>query len=120
MLLELLEWRSLSWIAAARLPSSSPRALHSRWIVASISEKSPDGALLLLLIEAADFSQSPGWGTAITAVRFLFVSIGSRSAKGVFWISRLARSRQVAIFAPRFVGLFHQWKLSVGLIIGCW
>jgi hypothetical protein len=55
-------------IAAARLPSSSPRASHSRWIVASISEKSPDGALLLLPKEAADFSQSPGWGTAITAV----------------------------------------------------
>jgi hypothetical protein len=58
-------------IAAARLPSSSPRASHSRWIVASISEKSPDGALLLLPKEAADFSQSPGWGTAITAVRVL-------------------------------------------------
>jgi NAD(P)-dependent dehydrogenase (short-subunit alcohol dehydrogenase family) len=38
--------------------------------VASISEKSPDEVLPLLPIEAADFSQSPGWGTAITAVRF--------------------------------------------------
>jgi hypothetical protein len=44
--------------SAARLPSSSPRASHSRCIVASISEKSPDGALPLLPIEAAGFSKA--------------------------------------------------------------
>jgi hypothetical protein len=99
MSLELLEWRSLIWIAAARLPSSSPRISHSRWIVASISEKSPDGALLLLPIEAADFSQSPGWGPAITAVRFLFVSIGSRSARG-FSGFRALRVQARSPFSP--------------------
>jgi Transposase domain (DUF772) len=64
--------------SAVRLPSSSLRASHGRSIVASISGKSPDGVLPLLPIEAADFSQSPGWGTAITAVRVLSALLAVR------------------------------------------
>jgi hypothetical protein len=45
-----------------RRPVAIIVAVRSRLIVASISEKSPDEVLPLLPIEAADFSQSPGWG----------------------------------------------------------
>ena len=54
---------------------------------ASISEKSPDQVLPLLPIEAADFSQSLGWGTAITAVRFLLALLAVGCTAG-FWISQ--------------------------------
>ena len=76
-----LGYRTASGTASPKRRDNAT-ASHSRSIVASISEKSPDGVLLQLPIEAADFSQSPGLGTAITAVRFLSALLAVRRRAG--------------------------------------
>jgi hypothetical protein len=61
--------------------------------------------LPLLPIEAADFSQSHGWGTAITAVRVLSALLAVRR-RALFGISRRAGSSQFAIFVPPDLSAF--------------
>jgi hypothetical protein len=71
-------------IGAARIAKPVDRRLDFREI--------PDEVLPLLPIEAADFSQSPGWGTAITAVRVLSALLAVRR-RALFGISRRIRQR---------------------------
>jgi hypothetical protein len=85
------------------VPSSSPRASHSWCIVASISEKSPDGVLPLLPIDAPDFFKSARWGSAITAVRVLSAVLAV-SRQGVFRICALRVQASSPSSSPRFVG----------------
>jgi hypothetical protein len=61
-------------------------------------------------MEAADFSQSPGWGTAITAVRVLSALLAVPRQE-VFWISRLARSSQFAISSSPDLSAFFTFGL---------